>query len=379
MESQNGAAPRLIDALDRIYAGKEVFFHFVKTVGDLMCGLKFLTMDESVEDALRFMEEHQVRHIPIVEVEELTREDTRAGRQAEPRSLVGILSQRDLARFLSKTVGTLVETDEDARSPKTPLGSLVTRNPKTVAEATPILEAIQLFLSEKIDCLPVVRGEKPVGILTTTDVIRCFVRLQIIRKARGYSRSEPGKLRAIDLLTAQSNAPKPTEELIDSLFGTVGDVMRMAVVTLTTKDSIRKAIELMKKHSFRHLPVVEGKILKGIVSDRDVLRHLPPLPRSAPGAKREGGEFRERLFYLEEGDDGLLDESVATVMTSQVVTVEPGTSIYEVAELFCSKNFSSVPVVATKGGSSVVGILTHTDFLTAIVVLARLSGGSQAP
>ena len=53
--------------------------------------------------------------------------------------------------------------------------------------------------------------------------------------------------------------------------------MQPQVSTVLPEDSVRQALQYMQKNRFRHLPVVDGRgQLRGMLSDRDILRHLPP-------------------------------------------------------------------------------------------------------
>ena len=362
---------RLINVIDEIYGGKEVFFRYVRTVADLMSDPKFLTLDNKVEDALEFLEKNHCHHVPVVDTE---------GDEIE---LVGIVSQRDLARRLSPGVRTPAQTDHDLEVLKHSLSMAVSRNPCTVEEGTPILEAINLMVSKKFDCLPVTRGEgplpTPVGILTSTDIIRCFVRLQLLRKARS---SKPKLARVIDLVTGQG-AGQPTEFLVDSLFAKVSDIMSAPVIVVKPTDDLRKAMELMQEHSIRHLPVVDEKrVLKGITSDRDILAHLPPRlsdrdflenARLRPGGGDESNS-RTALFHIDPHDKKTAETlalKIANAMSAKPVTVNPLTPVSEVAELFLNKRFGCVPVVDPTQ-SEVVGIVTQNNFLCAITALARL-------
>lgn len=360
-----------MDVIDAIYEGKEVFLDYVRTVEDLMSGAEYLTLDHRIEDALRFLKKHSCRHILVIDLEEPEK-----GVTAPPKvDLIGIVSQRDLARALSRGVGTLVETDEDQKALKQPIGALVTRNPHTVREDTPLAEAIELMVHKKIDCLPVVREPRtPVGVLTTHDVIKCFVRFQVLRNARPSSK--PGRGRLIDLIKTQS-ASKPIDILVNTLFGKVGDLMQEAVLTVRVSDKLGKAMELMREHEIRHLPVVDSEgNLKGVVSDRDLLAVLPPLPQTGALTKEDQPRFRSKLFYVDEGDRAtatILAEEVSSIMTGTVVTVDPLKPISELADLFCNEKFSSVPVVA-EGQKGIAGIVTHTDILCAILALHRLIG-----
>jgi CBS domain-containing protein len=50
----------------------------------------------------------------------------------------------------------------------------------------------------------------------------------------------------------------------------VVDVMTEAPVTVTPEDTIRRAEALMSEHGIRQLPVVQGRALVGVVTDRDI-------------------------------------------------------------------------------------------------------------
>src|SRR5262245_25285553 len=63
--------------------------------------------------------------------------------------------------------------------------------------------------------------------------------------------------------------PKRTANMV------VKDVMTREVVTLAPEQTLRDAIEVLRRERIRHLPVVEGKKLLGIVTDRDVKRATP--------------------------------------------------------------------------------------------------------
>jgi CBS domain-containing protein len=77
-------------------------------------------------------------------------------------TLVGILSDRDLARH----VGHLAETRVTAA---------MTENPLTISSSAPFEDAVRRMLASKIDSLPVVEDGKLVGIVTTTDVGNAFL------------------------------------------------------------------------------------------------------------------------------------------------------------------------------------------------------------
>ncbi len=106
-------------------------------------------------------------------------------------------------------------------------------------------------------------------------------------------------------------------------------------------DSLAAARVIMQAERFKHLPVVERKRVLGVITDRDVRQHAVHL------------------------DETLVE----TVMTADPVTVSPDTTIEEAASLMLVRRIGCLPV--TQEGS-LVGIITATDLLRALLDLARL-------
>src|ERR1041385_4583891 len=112
----------------------------------------------------------------------------------------------------------------------------------------------------------------------------------------------------------------------------VRDRMSRRIVAVRPQDSIEHATELMERHGFRHLPVLTGKQLAGIISDRD-LRGAPP------AAKR-----------------------IQDIMTLNPISISPDASVDEAARVMQTEKVSALPVVE-KG--HVAGILTTSVILSA--------------
>jgi len=99
-------------------------------------------------------------------------------------------------------------------------------------------EAIRAMLNAKVGSVLVVDGFEPVGIFTERDVLKL------------------------------ADAGASFENTL------LRDVMTPNLVTVTAEDSILDAAQLMGERNLRHLPVVEGGNLVGIVSIKDVLGFL---------------------------------------------------------------------------------------------------------
>ncbi|MGD0493621.1 MAG: CBS domain-containing protein [Steroidobacteraceae bacterium] len=109
-----------------------------------------------------------------------------------------------------------------------------------VPEAT-VQDALEVMATKRISSLPVTRGADLVGILSERDYIR---------------QSVPKRVAPWDIL--------------------VKDIMTADVISVSSNTTIRECMELMSRHRFRHLPVVDGKTLVGMLSISDIVRALRP-------------------------------------------------------------------------------------------------------
>jgi len=129
----------------------------------------------------------------------------------------------------------------------------------------------------------------------------------------------------------------------------VADVMSVKLITVSRRTPLADAVRLVSERGIRHLPVVEGDVVVGIVSDRDLKRAMAS-PATSPSA-HELGFLLERL-------------TVDEIMTRSVITIGPGFPIEEAARLMVKEKISALPV--TEAGR-LVGIVTETDVLDLFV------------
>jgi acetoin utilization protein AcuB len=127
----------------------------------------------------------------------------------------------------------------------------------------------------------------------------------------------------------------------------VRDAMTRDVITVEPDASAAQAWGLCRERNIRHLPVVEGARLVGIVSDRD-LRDLSP-PRDTPDQENTLGWVRIR-----------------DMMSAEVVTAHPLDTIEHAARVIYEHKFNCLPVVADGG---LVGIITSSDLVRTLVEL----------
>ena len=91
----------------------------------------------------------------------------------ESDKLFGVISDRDLLKNLSPTVGTISETKNDLSILKKKAHQILTRNPITLSPKSNLRDAIEIFNRHNISCIPIVDGTyKPVGMLSWRDILK---------------------------------------------------------------------------------------------------------------------------------------------------------------------------------------------------------------
>jgi acetoin utilization protein AcuB len=122
---------------------------------------KTIAEDDVVRTAVMLVLQNRIRHLPVL----------RAG------ALVGIISDRDLKRSMPSVVAGATEKEYRAFMDNTPIKELMTINPITCSETTPLVELVAQFCEHKVGAIPVVDGERLVGIVTQTDMMHAFLKV----------------------------------------------------------------------------------------------------------------------------------------------------------------------------------------------------------
>jgi acetoin utilization protein AcuB len=124
--------------------------------------------DMSVSEALNLMRTKGVRRFPVL----------------DPRSkrLIGIITEKELLYASPSPATSLSMHEINYLLSKLTVAKVMTANPLTVQEDTPIEEAALTMVDNEIGALPVVRGEAVVGIITETDIFKTFIELFAARE-----------------------------------------------------------------------------------------------------------------------------------------------------------------------------------------------------
>ena len=129
--------------------------------------------------------------------------------------------------------------------------------------------------------------------------------------------------------------------------------MKREVMTIPPELSLRVAWAAMKRHHFRHFPVVASGRLRGILSDRDIL-------------------LRSQLVNEEIEVPKLI---VAEAMTWDPICCSPEATVDVLAQLMMDKKIDALPIVE-QHSSKLVGLVTSTDLLA---LFTRRNGTRAIP
>ena len=91
----------------------------------------------------------------------------------EEEKLFGVVSDRDLLKALSPNLGTMTETYKDAATLQKRVHQIMTRKPITLPATATVKDAVNLFNTHRISCIPIVDKDfRPVGIVSWRDIMK---------------------------------------------------------------------------------------------------------------------------------------------------------------------------------------------------------------
>ncbi|MDH5751651.1 MAG: CBS domain-containing protein [Deltaproteobacteria bacterium] len=114
-------------------------------------------IDETLLTASRLMKENNIKHLPVVDPQ---------GR------LLGIMTDRDLKKASASDATSLEVHELLYLLDRIQAEGVMTRHPVTVTAESDLRTAAKLMVENKIGCLPVLKGEELIGIITKDDLLR---------------------------------------------------------------------------------------------------------------------------------------------------------------------------------------------------------------
>ncbi len=135
----------------------------------------------------------------------------------------------------------------------------------------------------------------------------------------------------------------------------VENVMKRQVITINPLTTITEAMILTEQNRIRHLPVLDGDKLVGIITDR---------------------KLKEACPYKIKGEADLdqLKMPVERIMTKDVLTTHPLDYIEDAAKVMYDHKISSLPVLQN---NHLVGIITESDILRTLIELMGVTNPSS--
>jgi CBS domain-containing protein len=218
--------------------------------------------ETAVSDAARLMLRHHISGLPVV--------DARG-------HLIGIVSEGDFlrraetgtqhrrGRWLSYLVGAGRAAVEFAHENGRRVGEIMTANPHTVTEDTPLDDVVQLMESRNVKRLPVMRKDQLVGIVTRSDFLIAVA--SMAHRLPDVSAGDAELRREVQ--AALQEAP-----------------WRPCRLNVTVRDGVATLRGTVRKESTRKAAIVAAENVPGVTKVRDRLSLYPP-----PEEDFGGGDF----------------------------------------------------------------------------------------
>jgi len=335
----NNLRPNSFDLACKIADSLGFSLPSMSSTADIMTrDVKELTLDDTVRDFLAFMKKNRVRHVVVF--------DPPSENETEP-FFVGIVSERDVLRLIHPYADKDISVSKQCKNLGKPLVQIVTRKPISVSPDTPIDELISIMTDNSIDMVPVFEDNKLVGIVTTTDILELIVTFSAaVRNLSEFLKKTPGNdSTVLDIVTSWINR-------------TSGSIMPDELYSLNLEDTLERAIEMLKIRRIRHVIVRDkNNMLAGVVSDRDILRHLPYANISSYYKPKSS---RKDLFCVEP-DTLELHAPLANIMTWEPLYITADCTVADAAEKFFTERLSSLPIL--DNDNNLTGIITVTDLM----------------
>ncbi len=134
----------------------------------------------------------------------------------------------------------------------------------------------------------------------------------------------------------------------------VKEIMTTTLVTASVNDTVGHALRLLEDQEVRHLPIVDGKRLVGMVSDRDLREYRLPLLVELNEPKRADAMLKTPLFQM---------------MKETVVALETHETLVQAIDLLLQHGIGAAPVLE-RDSDDIVGIVSYVDVLRALRPIA---------
>jgi acetoin utilization protein AcuB len=136
----------------------------------------------------------------------------------------------------------------------------------------------------------------------------------------------------------------------------VREIMTTDFVTLREDEALLDATLIFVRAGFRHIPILNGTRLVGIVTERDLKHYTPSVLTGI--SPEEYNRLMETTL-------------LSKIMTRDPLTIEPSKTVYEAAQMLFDRRIGCLPVVEE---GELKGIITTTDMLKLLLQLLKEKG-----
>ena len=138
------------------------------------------------------------------------------------------------------------------------------------------------------------------------------------------------------------------------------DIMTRELITVSPRTEITHAAKLLLEKGINGVPVVDAGKLVGIICQSDLVVQQKKFPIPSLFTILDGFIPLKTTKYMEKEFQKIAATTVDQAMTPDPVTIQPETSIEDIASLMVDKNIHTLPVV---DGDKLVGIVGKEDIL----------------
>lgn len=245
--------------------------------------------DQTVSDSLKLMNKHKISRLPVI--------------SAKSDELVGIITEKDIATKIASS------KYENVPLSHIRISTIMTHDVITAKPEDEKLGILKVMVDKHIGGVPIIDGEKIVGMVTKTDFLKDI------------------------------NIEPYTEK-------TIKEIMTKHVVTVSPDERLVHARRLMIDNDIARLVVVNSGSIVGIITAKDLAKTIIDFKKRVP-EKYQHSQIRN-LFVQE-------------VMSKTIETAPKDATIAEVAQIMVNDEFSGMPISDDK--NKVHGIVSKTDIL----------------
>ncbi len=252
-----------------------------------------MSPDDTIYQAIHMLADNNIRRVPIIN---------------DQGALRGIFTVRDIIRLLARDEKYESLYREENGSLDKVLAQYVTKianpNPITLSQNNSVWDAIRTMVVNEIGGIPIILGENLVGIITERDILFLYPLLERISGNKGvvplrkdvitidkdstirdaikilaegsfrrlpvmYGDNLAGIVTTTDIIQANLSFGQPFSQILDM---PVEEIMIPSPFFININDSLDRAVTIMCQRNIGSLLVMEEKKLRGIITERDILK-----------------------------------------------------------------------------------------------------------